>query len=245
MVVGISLLIKEQYVCKVCGFNMIGYYPEHCPFCGTLNVNFITAEECSENYNIIETKVNDKVIRLNSLPPLGLEHSAYRIETENQIIWIDCPSTFSKDIGRMDKIMFTHHHFLGASNLYRSYYSAFLWIHEEDSKQNLAQKYPFDKKFENDYNFSEIKAFHINGHTPGFTFYIFKDVVFICDYVSISGGNMHFNPYGPRDKTIEGGKIMNNILIKHELRNVCGFDYVLEYSDWKAKFDDLLNSVKI
>lgn len=244
--IGISVFIKEQYVCKVCGFNMIGYFPEHCPFCGTLNVNFITAEECSENYNIIETEVNDKVIRLNSSPPLGLEHSAYCIKTENQIVWIDCPSTFSKDIDRMDKIMFTHHHFLGASNLYRSYYSAFLWIHEEDSKQNLAQKYPFDKKFENDYNFSEIKAYHINGHTPGFTIYLFKDVFFICDYVSVSGGNMHFNPYGPRNKTIEGAKVMNTILnSKHELRKVCGFDYVLDYSDWKSKFDDLLKSVKI
>ena len=57
---------------------------------------------------------------------------------------------------------------------------------------------------------------------------------------------MHFNPYGPRNKTIEGAKVMNTILnSKHELRKVCGFDYVLDYSDWKAKFDDLLKSVKI
>ncbi|NVM44270.1 MAG: MBL fold metallo-hydrolase [Candidatus Lokiarchaeota archaeon] len=236
---------EEQYVCKVCGYNMIGYYPETCPFCGALKVNFITAEDCNENYEVLETKVTDKVIRLNSSPPLGLEHSAYSIKTEKQIIWIDCPSTFSKDIERMDKIMLTHHHFLGASNLYRSYNSAFLWIHEEDSKQELAQKYPFDKKFENDYNFCEIEAFHINGHTPGFTFYIFKDVFFICDYVSVSGGNMHFNPYGPHDKTIAGANVMDNILNKHILRKVCGFDYVLDYSEWKAAFDILLNSVKI
>lgn len=239
-----SLFKEEQYVCKVCGFNMIGYYPEHCPFCGAINVNFITAEECYENFKVLEAEVSDKVIRLNSSPPLGLEHTAYCIKTANQTVWIDCPSSFSEDVERMDKIMFTHHHFLGASNLYRSYYTAFLWIHKEDSKQQLAQKYPFDKKFENDYNFSEIKAYHINGHTPGFTFYIFKDVFFICDYVSVSGGKMHFNPYGSRDKTIEGAKVMNNILNKHELRKVCGFDYVLDYSDWKAEFDDLLNSVK-
>jgi len=240
-----SLFKKEQYVCKVCGFNMIGYYPEHCPFCGALNVNFITAEECTKNFEVLETEVSDKVIRLKSSPPLGLEHSAYCIKAGNQTVWIDCPSTFSKNVERMDKIMFTHHHFLGASNLYRSYYTAFLWIHKEDSKQILAQKYPFDKKFEKDYSFSEIKAYHINGHTPGFTFYIFEDVLFICDYVSVSGGKMHFNPYGPRDKTIEGAKVMNNVLNKYDLRNVCGFDYLLDYPDWKAMFDDLLNSVKI
>jgi len=240
-----SLIREKQYVCKVCGFNMIGYYPEHCPFCRALNVNFITAEECSENFKVLETEVSDKVVQLKSSPPLGLEHLAYRIEAGNQIIWVDCPSTFSKDIERMDKIMFTHHHFLGASNLYRSYYSAFLWIHEEDSKQILAQKYPFDKKFTNDYNYSEIKAFHIDGHTPGFTFYIFEDALFICDYITISGGNMHFNPYGPREKTINSANVLNNILNKHNLRKVCGFDYVFDYSDWKAKFDNLLDFEKI
>ncbi|GAJ10537.1 unnamed protein product, partial [marine sediment metagenome] len=82
-------------------------------------------------------------------------------------------------------------------------------------------------------------------HTPGFTFYIFEDVLFICDYVSVSGGNMHFNPYGPRDKTIVGANVMINILNNHKLRKVCGFDYVHDYSNWKVAFDNLLNSVNI
>ena len=26
---------------------------------------------------------------------------------------------------------------------------------------------------------------------------------------------------------------------------VCGFDYLIDYPDWKARFDDLLNSINI
>ncbi|MEE9605187.1 MAG: MBL fold metallo-hydrolase, partial [Candidatus Scalindua sp.] len=38
---------KEQYVCTVCGFNMVGYYPDECPFCGALREKLITSEECA------------------------------------------------------------------------------------------------------------------------------------------------------------------------------------------------------
>jgi rubrerythrin len=41
---------REQYVCPVCGFNMIGFHPDHCPFCGAAKKHFITAEECSARY---------------------------------------------------------------------------------------------------------------------------------------------------------------------------------------------------
>ena len=71
-----NLFENEQYVCKVCGFNIIESFPERCPFCSALNANFITAENCSKNYKVLETKVTDKVIQLNSIPPLGLEHTA-------------------------------------------------------------------------------------------------------------------------------------------------------------------------
>ncbi len=35
----------NQYVCTICGFNMIGYYPEYCPFCGAPNTVFLTSEK--------------------------------------------------------------------------------------------------------------------------------------------------------------------------------------------------------
>ncbi|MBY9020821.1 MAG: MBL fold metallo-hydrolase [Candidatus Lokiarchaeota archaeon] len=237
-----KLFEKKQYVCKVCGFNIIGYFPERCPFCGASNENFITAEYCSDNYKVLETKVTDKVIRLNSIPSLGYEHTAYSIKSENQTIWIDCPSTFDSSLERMDKIIFTHHHFLGASNLYRSFNNASVWIHNEDSKHPISKKHTFDKKFDIDFKLSGINAFHINGHTPGFTFYTFEEIIFVCDYVSMSGSKMKFNPYGPPGKTIEGGKMIKKILENRDYQIVCGFDYVVDYSVWMSLLVNLLNS---
>ncbi len=30
----------EQYVCTVCGFNMVEHYPSKCPFCGASQDKF-------------------------------------------------------------------------------------------------------------------------------------------------------------------------------------------------------------
>ncbi len=107
-------LHNEQYVCLVCGFNMVGYHPEKCPFCGASKEEFITSKECSAQFSVQGFKVNEKVTRLNSVPSLGLEHSAYSIEINNKTYWIDCPSSFDNRLKPMDIIIFTHHHFLGA-----------------------------------------------------------------------------------------------------------------------------------
>lgn len=233
----LSIFEIEQYVCKVCGFNMIGYHPDHCPFCGAPSDNFITAKECSQSYEVVSTKVNNKVERLNSFPSLGLEHAAYSIEIDGKRIWIDCPSTFRADLERMDKILFTHHHFLGASNLYREYYTAFVWIHMRDSKHNIAKNHPFDNKFENNFNINGIESFHINGHTPGFTFYIFEDILFVCDYLIPRKDSFIFNPYGPAIATREASENLKAILEKRKLSIVCGYNYVLNFPYWKEKFD--------
>jgi len=128
----------EQYVCQVCGFNMIGFHPDNCPFCGAARRHFITAEECSARYRVVGTPVNGKVTRLNSHPALGIEHAAYRIETDRGASWIDSPSSFDPSLQRADMIFFTHHHFLGASNLYREHFNAEVRIHHEDSATRSA-----------------------------------------------------------------------------------------------------------
>lgn len=235
------IYLTEQYVCLKCGYNIIGYYPKLCPFCGASNENFITAEECSQKYKVVSSKVNDKIICLNSHPSLGLEHSAYCIEIENKKIWIDCPSTFTKNLDPMDKILFTHHHFLGASNLYRGYYTAFIWIHKSDSEHNILKLHYFDKKFEQDFKLMGIEAFHINGHTPGFTFYIFGEVLFVCDYLIQSSQNFILNPYGSTESTREGARKMRNIIKNREIEIVCGFNYVIEYHIWKKEFFNLVH----
>ncbi|MGE5800330.1 MAG: MBL fold metallo-hydrolase, partial [Syntrophaceae bacterium] len=172
---------NEQYVCLVCGFNMIGFHPDRCPFCGASARHFITAAECSSRFEVVSTPVNGKVTRLNSRPALGIEHAAYRIETGRGACWIDCPSCFDASLEQTDAIFFTHHHFLGASNLYRKHFEAQVRIHHEDSVHAICRPFSFDVVFEDHFVHQGIEAFPIDGHTPGFTFYIFEDVLLICD----------------------------------------------------------------
>ena len=228
---------KEQFVCLVCGFNMIGFHPDNCPFCGAPKARFITAEECSTRYKVAATPVSDKVTRLNSRPALGLEHAAYRIETSAGPCWIDCPSSFDASLPGVDTILFTHHHFLGASNLYREHFGARINIHQADSRHDICRPFPFDGTFEEDFTHRGLEAFHIDGHTPGFTFYIFEETLFICDYVFLVDDGMRFNPFGPADLTIAGGRRIREHLDGRQLTTVCGYNYVIDYRDWLRKFE--------
>src|SRR5574340_1550821 len=159
---------KEQYVCTVCGYNIVGYYPDFCPFCGASKEKFITSEECSTRFQVKDTSVNEKVTRLNSVPALGLEHAAYRIETNGKVFWIDCPSCFDRSLKRVDTITFTHHHFLGASNQYRDLFHSEVRIHKLDSTHSICQGFTFDIAFQENFFKCGIEAFHIVCHTPGF-----------------------------------------------------------------------------
>jgi glyoxylase-like metal-dependent hydrolase (beta-lactamase superfamily II) len=226
----------EQHVCLVCGFNMIGFYPDHCPFCGATNKHFISAEECSTRFKVASTPVNDRVTRLNSVPPLGLEHAAYHIETDGGSCWIDCPSSFDPSLKRADSIFFTHHHFLGASNLYREHFGAKVNIHHDDSVHEICRPFPFDVLFQDNFVHHSIEAFHVDGHTPGFTFYIFEETLFICDYVFLDGDSMKYNPFGPAGLTVSGGSRIRQILNGRKLSEVCGYNYVIGYDEWNRRF---------
>ena len=59
------IMKSKQYVCKNCGYNMVGYLPDQCPFCMASKNQFISADECTKQYEIVSTKVNQKVSRLN------------------------------------------------------------------------------------------------------------------------------------------------------------------------------------
>jgi hydroxyacylglutathione hydrolase len=229
---------REQYVCLVCGFNIVGFHPANCPFCGAASKQFITAEECSARYRVVPVRVNDKVTRLNSQPALGIEHAAYRIETEQGACWIDCPSCFDSTLEKTEDILFTHHHFLGASNLYRDFFSAAVHIHREDSLHDICRPFTFDVTFTDNFVHQGIEAYHVDGHTPGFTFYIFQDILFICDYLFLAADGMKYNPFGPADKTIAGGVRIAELLKDRKLTTVCGYNYVVDYLDWKRRFDE-------
>lgn len=230
----------EQYVCTVCGFNMIGYYPRRCPFCHAPREKFLTSDECSKRFSVKGIKINEKVLRLNSTPRLGFEHAAYRITTPKKRYWIDCPSCFDKNLEPVDVIMFTHHHFLGASNQYKDLFASCIRIHKEDSVHEICKAFTFDELFEGNFSEDGIEAYHINGHTPGFTFYIFEDNLFICDYVFLHEDPIKFNPFGPQKETREGALKLSKIIENKDIKTVCGYNYVTNYLDWKQKFDMLL-----
>ena len=239
-----KLMQKEQYVGTVCGFNLVGYHADFCPVCGAPKEKFITSEECSARYKVVGTPVNGKVTRLNSVPTLGFEHAAYRIETGGKTFWIDCPSCFDTSLKPVDAIMFTHHHFLGASNQYRGFFNSQVRIHKLDSAHSICLAFTFDVTFTENFAEFGIEAFHIGGHTPGFTFYLFGDVLLICDYVFLKGEGMSFNPFGPQKETRACAAKINRMLKGREISTVCGWNYVADYKDWKERFDTLLDDVR-
>jgi hydroxyacylglutathione hydrolase len=226
---------EVQYVCQVCGYNMVGYLPGQCPFCGAPQQKFLTSEENSARRRVMGTRVNDQVTRLNSVPGIGYEHAAYRIDTDTMSLMIDCPSTFDRSVSRIESILFTHHHFLGACNQYRALYLAEVAIHEADSKYDLCRGFVFDTLFGGSFTNEGLSAVYLGGHTPGFTCYLYQDVLFICDYVIREHGAIILNPYGPEDDTRSGLATLLAHLRDCPVSTVCGVDYVMSYPSWYAK----------
>ncbi|MFP4654567.1 MAG: rubredoxin-like domain-containing protein [Methanohalobium sp.] len=227
-----TINLKEQHVCKVCSYNMVGYLPDRCPFCNAPKEKFITAEKCSRDYDVQETPITDSVTRLSSVPKLGIEHASYQIHTSNKIYQIDCPSSFNTGVNPMDEIIFTHFHFLGASNLYREYFSSNVSIHQSDSDFKLCRGFTFDDIFQTAFKKDGIEGIHIDGHSPGFTCYFFEHVAFICDYVLFRNNRMMFNPYGPQSETIKDGQQLKDLIDKRMIHKICGVNYVMDIEDW-------------
>lgn len=136
----------QQWVCTVCGYNMIGEMPDVCPFCGVSHDRFVTWDEAERTYKVTPYRVNDYVTQLLSVPRLGYEHAAYRLETQDGAVWIDCPSAFNSDLEPVEAIYFTHKDFMGASNQYRQLWGAKVYLHALDAKHPLARPFPVDKQ---------------------------------------------------------------------------------------------------
>ncbi|MDJ0947413.1 MAG: MBL fold metallo-hydrolase [Alphaproteobacteria bacterium] len=231
---------EKQWVCTVCGYNMIGERPDVCPFCGARHDTFVTWEEAERTYRVSPRPVTDAVTQLMSVPRLGMEHAAYRIETGGAAVWIDCPSAFNRDLPPVDAIYFTHKDFMGASNQYRALWDARVGLHARDAEHPLARPFPVDDRFTGDFAAHGIEAFHIGGHTPGFTMYIHGPVLFVCDYAFPPGPAMRLNPYGPKDETRARGKRVLEIAADRPLETVCGYNYVAEFDAWRRDFERAL-----
>ena len=85
-----------------------------------------------------------------------------------------------------------------------------------------------------------LEAYHTGGHTPGFTFYIYHDVLFICDYVFLTDAGMRFNPYGPEQETIKQALRIYEVVKHKSLKTVCGYNYIAKFADWMAGFERLI-----
>jgi hypothetical protein len=233
-------MAQPQYVCLACGYNMIGDCPETCPFCGAGRDQFLTWQDCSARFRVEATPVSERVSRLNTVPRLGIEHAVYRIEAGAKTFWIDCPSSFDRRLARVDVITFTHRDFLGASNQYRELFGAEVWIHRRDGEHDLARPFPFDRLFAEPFEDSGLEAHPIGGHSPGFTAYIFEDLLFPCDLVFPDESGMRFNPYGPAGPTLKAAGKLQRLLEGRRISKVCGWDYVADYGAWKDRFDELI-----
>lgn len=214
--------------------------PDVCPFCGARHDQFLSWEETEKKYRVTSYRVNDYVVQLTSVPALGLEHAAYRIEMEDHALWIDCPSAFNRSLDPVSSIFFTHPHFMGASNQYRGLYLAKVYLHALDAENPLIKSFSVDERFTVNFEKNGLEAFHIGGHTPGFTFYIYRDVLFICDYAFPPGPEMQLNPHGPGDETLRGAQSILEIIKDRKLKAVCGYNYVAWFQDWFSNFERIV-----
>jgi hydroxyacylglutathione hydrolase len=237
-----NLDLMPQWVCLECGYNMIGEMPDVCPFCGATHDQFMPWDEVEKTYRVTAHDINKDVSQLLSVPKLGLEHAAYRIETPAGNVWIDSPSAFNRDLKPVDAILFTHLHFMGASNQYRKLWGSQVWLHTLDAKHPLVALFDVDKRFNEDFSLYGIDAYHIGGHTPGFTLYIYQDVLFICDYVFLDKSTLSFNPYGSQPETLRQGQRIFKIVQNKNLVTVCGYNYVMSFEKWFIAFENLIRN---
>ena len=231
----------EQYVCTVCGFNMVGYHPANCPFCGASQEKFLTSEECSARHRVESTPVTARVTRLNSVPPLGIEHAAYRLETAGQTYWIDCPSSFDRRLHPTDVMMFTHHHFLGASNQYRELWGAEVRLHELDAAHELCRRFTFDTTFRDNFSTDGIEAFPPRRPYARFHLVFLRRLPVYLRLRAVSRG-----PNGLQPLRAAGGDHRRRPAAAGDLEErqaqpawVCGVNYVLAYATWWEQFQQV------
>lgn len=222
---------------------MVGDPPPRCPFCGASSKHFLPMPEVVARYRVERTPVGPGVTQLLSTPPLGLEHSAYLVELPHKRVLVDCPSSFDPSFGPVDDVYFTHHHFLGASNLYREEFGANIHLHAADAATSLSRPFPVDDQFEGDFADGSLEAWHLDGHTRGFTFYSFGPFLFVCDYAFVSGDGLRYNPYGPADRTAAGGRELARRVERRTAQSsyshVLGHAGVAAFGWWWPRFQKL------
>lgn len=101
----------------------------------------------------------------------------------------------------------------------------------------LASAFPVDDSFTGDFTFQGIDAFHIGGHTEGFTVYFHNDVLFACDYAFPGNKAMRLNPFTDKAPMVAKGDRLLNLVRERKPRIVTGFNYVVDGADWTGWFE--------
>lgn len=231
----------KQHVCTTCGYNAIGAKPRTCPFCGGRRAHLISADAASRRYRVTAREVTEGVTQLRCVPRLGLEHSAYRIDADGGSVWIDCPSAYNSELDPVDAILFTHKDFVGAANQYADNWGCEVWMHELDKALSDLAAQSVTHTFNEAFDRFAVRAYPIGGHTPGFTIYVWRDVLFVCDYAYPPGAGMKLNPHGPARATRDGaGRLVDVLADMDGLTTVCGYNYVAPFDAWMSRFSTFI-----
>jgi hydroxyacylglutathione hydrolase len=227
---------KKQSVCTVCGYNTIGKRPDQCPFCAAMPDKLMDSKRAQRLYKLKSIRVTDQVTQLRCAPVLGLDNAAYRIESDSGSVLIDCPAIFSPDVEPVQAILFTHKDFIGAANEYKKAWDCDVCLHNADAELSEVSRYSVTQRFTDDFDRCGVHAIHIGGHSPGFTVYVWQDILFICDYAYPGGPGMKLNPHGPREATREGAGHLADVISDHQLSIVCGYNYTADIATWQHAF---------
>ena len=232
-----------QWVCLVCGYNMIGEKPEKCPFCGAPSSKFIASEECTERYEINPVQVHPKVQQLKSSPKLGMEHSAYAIKTDEATLWVDCPSSFQQLEVKPDAILFTHCDFMGACNQYQNDSDCRIFLNKADFKYGITKQFqPYiTDATEGNFEYKGIEAVHINGHTPGFTAYYYEDICCSCDLAILTEKEDSVNTFrGPYEAVVIALEKLIKECEKRSSSIVCCWNQAFPFDEFKERVEKII-----
>jgi len=224
-------------ICNGCGFNATTTAPAHCPLCGTPGNRFLSEQKAAQRSNIKVSNINHRITRLKAE---GLGTSAYRLETSAGSVWIDCLPVFNEAVAPVDAILFTHRDFMGATDRYQQAWHAETWLHRVEQSHPLAQDHHITHGFDDNFCRGDLEAFVIGGHTPGFTVYLHKDALFVCDLVLGQDDLMRFNAAGSPEANLDAATRLNALLRRRKIRVVCGYNSVTDFRSWQNAFKKLL-----
>jgi hypothetical protein len=110
-------------------------------------------------------------------------------------------------------------------------------IHQADSRHEICRRFTFDDLFAQEFTHHGIEAFHIDGHTPGFTIYNLRGDAVHLRLRLPRRRQLEIQPYGPADRTSPEGAASARFSTGRQLAAVCGYNYVIDYADWWRRFE--------